>query len=127
LRIAKLGGYREHGIDRDAHGQGVQIAIVDRAALRGDLDDALLLLRGVLQILAMLEQLQVSQAHEDGHHPHACAYRDDYQALGYRVLSRARGRCAFILREVRTVLGHFEFSSANALPAGSLEQLQILD
>jgi hypothetical protein len=74
----------------------------------------------------MLEKLQISEAAKDSDHPQKGAGCHDYYAFGCHVRTRAWACSALRLREVRTILRHGEFSSANALPESSLKQPQNL-
>src|SRR5437870_1573453 len=60
LNICDFNGYREHGIHRDAHCQGIQVAVVDGAALWRDVHDALLLPGRACEVLGVTDELQVA-------------------------------------------------------------------
>ncbi len=68
-KIFDFGGHGERGIHQHRHGQLVARAVVDDAALGGQRDGTLLLVSGLLDELAVAEDLQEDQAAADDDAP----------------------------------------------------------
>ena len=67
--VGDLCGHRKAGLHLNAHGELPHVAVVNRAALGADFDDALLLALSAGQIVAVADKLEVAEAGQRCPHP----------------------------------------------------------
>ena len=80
LVLAEFRRNREGGLDFRAHRQRTHVAVVNRAALGSNFDCALLLPVRAGQVVAVLNQLQKTQASKNRAHPERHEAGDDQQS-----------------------------------------------
>ena len=78
--VVDLGGVGVDGVDLNGHCQLAQVAVVEHAAARRDLEGALLLLLGAVDELAVADDLQPEEAGGDGAGPKEKEEADEPEA-----------------------------------------------
>jgi hypothetical protein len=77
FRIGNLSRISESGIHREADRQFAALSVVDHASLGADFENSLLLVLRLREVLAVADQLEVTDAPEDRHHPNPCENPND--------------------------------------------------
>src|SRR5262249_47762949 len=95
------------GIDAHAHGEGMHVAVVDNAALWRNFDGALLLTASFSQIVAMLDELNVTEPHEYGGHPKKGKSGNNEEPLVDGLVARRRAASTGSVHDVDAIFVHF--------------------
>ncbi len=103
LRIPNLNGHGKYRVHRNAHRQRIHVAVVNRAALRSDFDDALLLTCCARKVFAVPEKLQVAEPAEDCDDAKEDYAGNQEEPLARREIMRVVHRSAASLHDVRAV------------------------